>query len=248
MKKNRKLGAIILAAGRGKRMEQKRANKVTLLLRDKPLITYAVNLLEKMKISPVIVVVGHAKDTVQVALKNARVVFAEQKRRLGTGHAVRSAITKIPSEITDIIILYGDDSFVYNEEILNKIINIHIMNDQMLTFLTIKVNNPAGLGRIIRNDKREVIDIIEDKDATVVQKKIKEINPNCYIFQTEFLKKYLPKITKSPVTGEYYLPALIKLARDYKEKLEVVEAGFIPWQGVNTQEDLIEAKKLFKYE
>lgn len=247
MKENRKLGAIILAAGRGKRMNEKNVNKVTLLLHDKPIISYAVTLLEKMKISPVLIVVGHAKKSVQNALKNAKVIFIEQKEQLGTGHAVKKAMTKIPNSITDIIILYGDDSYAYNQEILNKIINIHIMSDQKLTFVTIKVDNPAGLGRIIRN-KGEVIDIIEEKDAAVEQKKIKEINPNCYIFQTDFLKKYLPKITKSPVTGEYYLPALIKLACESNEKIKVVEVGSLPWRGVNTQGDLAEAKKIFKYE
>jgi bifunctional N-acetylglucosamine-1-phosphate-uridyltransferase/glucosamine-1-phosphate-acetyltransferase GlmU-like protein len=198
-----------------------------------------------MNVEPILVVVGHAKESVQNALKDASVAFVEQKEQLGTGHAVKSAIDRIPDIITDIIILYGDDSYIYNQDILKRIINTHMTQEAALTFLTIQVDNPAGLGRIIRNNNGQVTDIIEEKDATEEQKKTKEINPNCYIFKSEFLKKYLPKIEKSPVTGEYYLPAIIKIARENKEKIEVVNGGFLPWKGVNTKEELEEAKNLF---
>lgn len=245
MKEKRNISAIILAAGKGKRMNEKGLNKVTLLLNNKPLISYSIKLLQEMKISPIFVVVGHAKESVKEALRDTKVIFVDQKEQLGTGHAVKIATDKIPKSITDIIILYGDDSYLYNQEILQKILNIHMMEDAALTFLTIKVDNAAGMGRIIRDSKGEVTDIIEEKDASEEQKKIQEINPNCYIFQSEFLKKYISKIPRSPVTGEYYLPALIKIGRENKEKIQVVEGKRLPWKGINTKEELEEAKNLF---
>lgn len=245
MNGKRNIAAIILAAGKGSRMDEKEKNKVTLLLKNKPLISFAVDLLHQMKVNPLIVVIGHAKESVINSLKGAEVIFIEQKEQLGTGHAVKIAMSKISNNITDIIILYGDDSYLYNKDILNKIIDKHIMEEAMLTFLTIKVEDASGLGRIIRDNKGEVIDIIEEKDATPEQRKIKEINPNCYIFKSAFLKKYLPLIPKSYVTGEYYLPSLIKIAGENAEKIVSVDGGFLPWKGVNTKDDLAQARNLY---
>lgn len=245
MKEKRNISAIILAAGKGRRMNEKEVNKVALLLNNKPLISYAVNVLQEMKVMPILVVIGHAKKSVKNALKGTNTIFVEQKKQLGTGHAVKSAINKVPKAVTDIIILYGDDSYLYSPEILHKIIKTHMIEEAMLTLLTIKVAYATGLGRIIKDNKGEVSGIIEEKDATPEQRKIKEINPNCYIFRKEFLEKYLSKIPKSPVTGEYYLTSLIKIAKENKEKIQSIDGGFLPWKGVNTKEDLEEARYLY---
>lgn len=245
MKEKRNIGAIILAAGKGKRMNEKEINKVALRLCGKPLIAYSVELLSQMKIKPVLVVVGHARESVINALKDADVLFIRQNKQLGTGHAVKTAIkNKILLTARDIIILYGDDSYLYNKKVLNKIINKHNIEQAMLTFLTIKVPSARGLGRIIRDNNGEVIDIIEEKDATAQQRKINEINPNCYIFKKEFLLKYVTKISKSPVTGEYYLTSLIKIGRENNEKILTVDGGTLPWKGINTKEDLEQAKNM----
>lgn len=246
MNKQRNICAIILAAGRGSRMKSGDQNKVTMLLHDKPLISYSVNLLENLNITPIIIVVGHAKKSVQEALIDKKVEFIEQASPLGTGHAALTAITKVPSRATDIVILYGDDSYLYTKEILNKIINTHIIEDAAFTLLTIKVDNPQGLGRVIRDKNGNIQGIIEEKDATDEQRKINEVNPNCYIFKAEFLKKYLPEIKKSPVTGEYYLPALIEIAVAKNEKIKIIDGGYLPWKGVNTRQELEEARNMIK--
>lgn len=245
MNKKRKISAVILAAGKGSRMKIKETNKVTVLFKNKPLISHTVDLLEKLKINPILVVVGYAKESVKNALKNSQVVFVEQKEQLGTGHALNCAINNIPDDSKDVIVLYGDDSYLYSKDLLQKIINMHMLEKAMLTFLTIQVENASGMGRIIRDNKGDVIDIIEEKDATVDQIKIKEINPNCYIFQSSFLKKYLARIPKSPVTDEYYLPSLIKMGRENNEKIQAINGGFLTWRGINTKKDLEEAGDLY---
>jgi bifunctional UDP-N-acetylglucosamine pyrophosphorylase/glucosamine-1-phosphate N-acetyltransferase len=78
-----------------------------------------------------------------------------------------------------------------------------------------------------------------------MQRKIKEINPACYIFKVAFLRQYLKKVKKSPVSGEYYLTSLIDIAIKNKEKLEAVAGGKISWRGINTPQELKEAEKLF---
>ncbi len=238
------LGAIILAAGRGKRMNSKKVNKVVVHLANKPIIQHAIHLLEKMKFSLIVVVVGFAKASVMDALKDSQVVFAEQRKRLGTAHAVKCAIEKIPSHITDVLIVQGDDSAFYKEETIQKLIVTHTQNNADLTFLTINVHNPFGLGRVIRDADGKVVAVVEEKDANDIQRKIQEINPACYIFHMDFLKKSLQDVKKSPVTGEYYLTSMIDIAIKHNKKIETVQAGFMPWRGVNTREELEEAEKL----
>lgn len=239
-----KIAAIILAAGKGKRMKVVDHNKVILKLANKHMIAHTADLLDKLKIEPKVVVVGFAKESVMNVLKD-RVIYAIQSRRLGTAHAVMCALKKLTNDIEDVLILQGDDSAFYKEETILKLIDIHLLSKSAITFLTIEVDNPFGLGRVVRSMNGRLISVVEEKDATEEEKKIKEINPACYLISAKFLKKYLKKIKKSPITGEYYLTSLIDIAIKNKEKIEAVPAGKILWRGINTPEELREAERLF---
>ena len=239
------LAGIVLAAGEGKRMKSKTSNKVTLLLGEKPIVVHGVELLKSLKISPIIIVVGFAKESVKKLFRKD-VVFAEQKKILGTAHAVKTALSLLPKETTDILVIQGDDSAFYRKETVRKLIELHIRDNNSLTFLTVELSNPAGLGRIVRSKTGQIIKIVEEKDATGEEQKIKEINPACYVFSLSFLQKYLPKIKKNPKTGEYYLVDLVGLAIKNKEKSGVIRGGNTTWRGVNTKEELEEAQRLYK--
>lgn len=238
------IAAIILAAGEGKRMNSLKTNKVISLLEGKPMILRTVEKLQELSIDTIIIVVGFAKDSVKKVLDN-RVIFAEQNKRLGTAHAVSCALKKLPEGIKTLLVLGGDDSAFFSKETIVNLINLHLRKKAALSFLTIMIENPAGLGRIVRDVGGKVTGIVEDKDATKEQKTIKEINPGCYVFEVSFLRKYLAKINKSPVSGEYYLTSLVDIAMKNKENIQVVAAGKIPWRGINTPEDLKEAERLF---
>lgn len=245
---NHQFGAIILAAGKGKRMQLEAQNKVTLQVGEKPMISHIVHFMKRLGIEIVVVVVGHAKGSVMSVLEKEDVVFAEQKHQLGTGHAVAIAVKKFPSSVDNVLVVYGDDAVIYVEKhvpIITKLFKKHTTENAKITFLTIDKDNPVGLGRIIRDEHDNVTAIVEEKDATEEQKKIKEINPGCFIFSVDFLKKYLPKIKKSTVTHEYYLTSLIDLAILHKETVETVRGGELAWRGVNTKEELEEANRLF---
>ena len=239
-----KVGAIVLAAGKGSRMKSKDANKVTLMLADKPMIVHSVELLEKVDVHPIVIVVGFAKESVMNIL-GERVYFAEQTKRLGTAHAAQKGLEKIPSDISHVIILNGDDSAFYTPEVLKKLMQKHITSGAALTMLTLSVQNPSGLGRIVRDKDNNLLNVVEEKDATEVQRRINEINPGCYLFTTTFLKKFLPKITKSLVTGEYYLTSLVDLAIHNNQRVETLHETSMPWRGVNTKEELEEARGMF---
>lgn len=240
----KKIAAIILAAGRGKRMKSKGINKVVVPLGNKQMILHSVNRLSELFIAPIIVVVGFAKESVMEVLKD-RVIFAHQNKRLGTAHAVSCALKKLPHDVQTVLVLNGDDSAFYTKDTIGTLIKTHADKKSKASFLTIIVDNPNGLGRVVRDGNGKVTGIVEEKDATSTEKRINEINPACYIFEVNFLKKYLKEVKKSPVSGEYYLTSLIDIAIKNKEKLEAVTGGKLLWRGINTQEELMEAEKLF---
>jgi len=240
----KKIAAIILAAGKGKRMNSKDINKVVVSLGDKQMILHTVDRLKELLICPIIVVVGFAKESVIKAL-DGEVVFAEQSKRLGTAHAVLCGLKKLPQNIQTVLVLNGDDSAFYTKEIIVKLINTHLDKKASLSFLTIHINNPFGLGRVIRDNSGKVLGIVEEKDATRSERQIKEINSACYVFSFPFLKKYIKRVKKSPVSGEYYLTRLVDLAIKNNEKVETIKGGKIPWRGINTIEELKEAERLF---
>lgn len=240
---NQNLGAIILAAGKGKRMNATDVNKVAMPLADKPMIVHTIELLENLFIKNIVVVVGFAKVSVMNIL-GQKVSFAEQRKRLGTGHAVQVGLKKISEEVKDVLVLNGDDSAFYKKDLIEKLIEKHLSSKAKMTFLTIEKDEPFGLGRIVRDKDGKLSAIVEEKDASRLEKEIKEINPGCYIFNVSFLKKYLPQIERSKVSGEYYITRIIDIGIKNQELVETLFAGNIPWRGINTKEELEEAEKL----
>jgi bifunctional UDP-N-acetylglucosamine pyrophosphorylase / glucosamine-1-phosphate N-acetyltransferase len=248
MNNERKLGAIILAAGKGKRMQADSVNKVTLNLGDRPMIQHIVSFMKRLGIETIEVVVGHHKQTVMDALSGQDIIFAEQKELLGTGHAVQIALEALPEDVTDVIVVYGDDAVLYAEKnvaTVQKLFDVHRETNDSMTFLTIEQENPYALGRIVRDEQGKILAIVEEKDATDEEREITEINPGCFVFSVAFLRKYLPMVEKSPVTGEYYLTTLIDLAITHGERVDTLKGGKMAWRGVNTKEELQEAERLY---
>jgi len=168
----------------------------------------------------------------------------EQKKRLGTGHALKVALNTIPISAKYILVLNGDDSFLYSGDIINKLIRTHIRNESKFSLITIEVENQYGLGRILRDENRKIIGIVEEKDATESQRKIKEVNPACYLFSSDFLRKYINKIPKSNISGEYYLVSLVEMAVKNKQPVSAFTINNLSWRGVNTPEELFEAERI----
>jgi len=212
-------------------------------LADKPMIVHTIELLETLLIKNIVVVVGFAKVSVMNIL-GQKVLFAEQTKRLGTGHAVSVGLKKISPDTQNVIVLNGDDSAFYKKDLIEKLIEKHLLSKAKMTFLTIEKDDPTGLGRIVRGKNGKLAAIVEEKDATDNEKKIKEINPGCYIFEVEFLRKYLPQIKRSKVSDEYYITRIIDIGIKNSEHIETLSAGNIPWRGINTKEELQEAEQL----
>ncbi len=242
--------SIILAAGKGTRINSRDMNKVVYPFLGRPMILYGVELFEKVS-SPVIVVVGAYTRSVKKALHNRQKVrFAYQKRQLGTGHAVKVALKVLEKySPTTVLVGMGDHMMFYKKETIEKLLKEHRKQKAIASFLTIKYHSPNELawGRVERDRKGNVLDIVEQKDATEKQKKIKELNSGFYCFDYDFLRKDINKLKKSKASGEYYLTDIVKAAVKDGEKVVGMPVRFREVGiGINRHEELLESQDLYK--
>lgn len=244
--KLKNFSAVILAAGRGKRINACKNNKAMMELAGKPMISYSVDLLEKIGFKKIIIVVGYKKEGLIKLLGKKKFVYAHQKKCLGTASAVKASLSKIPSGTTGLLVIQSDDSAFYSPGVIKELIRLHRKNNNTLTFLTVVADNPGGLGRVIRDKKGDLKGIVEAKNASLAQLKIKEINTACYCFDLGFLKKYIGKVPKNKLTNEYYLPSMIKIALDQQMPIQAVVMPNRFFCGVNTLQELIYADKLMR--
>lgn len=233
-----------MAAGIGKRLGCTTENKVLLKLNNKPLIGYTYDLLKKLKIKNIVIVIGFAKESIMNFFKN-KVLYAVQEKAEGTGDAAGIGLKKMPVMVDKVLIMYGDHSFFYTPKMVKGLIAFQQKTKFPAVLITVERKDPFNYGRIIRSGKDTLFAIVEEKNATDKQRKIKEINPGFYLFDVNFLKKYLPLIKRNPVSNEYYLTDIVELAVSdglkigaYKVTDENISVG------VNTNEQLVEAEKL----
>lgn len=239
------LDGIILAAGRGTRMNAVDRNKVMYEVGGKPMITYPVEALKKMGIARPVVVVCFAKVSIQQYLRDS-VRYAEQLEPKGTADAVSAAIPVLSPEAEDVIVLYGDHSTFYTAELLAGLVEYHKKSGADMTLITTHTN-PTGYGRILRDDTGRMIGIVEEKNATEEQRKITEINTGNGVYKRSFLDKYLKKIEVNPISGEFYFTDIVSVAVQNGEPIEtyVVENELVG-MGVNTPEQLAAAEAVMK--
>lgn len=239
---------IILAAGRGKRFGEKNVNKVAVPVGNKPIVAYGVEGIMPY-VDMLYVVIGHESQSVISALKGFDVEFVTQTKRLGTGHAIKCALTAIGNDkkIDTVLIGHGDAMALYEKSLYENMINTHKKTNSTLTLLTSTVTQPGKLGRIIHNKTGRVIGNVEYKDATDKEREIKTVNIAFYCVDYAFLKANINKIKKSKVSGEYYLTDLIELASCTERGVSEVNVPFESvGLGVNTKEDLVVTESLLK--
>ena len=203
-----KLDFVLLAAGKGQRMLGN-SPKVILPLAGKPMAQHLIDTINKIKGSRTIAVIGHQAEKVKNTLVVPRTAkWVRQSKQLGTGHAVKIASSHLrPGSIT--VVLYGDVPLV-RPKTLKKLIKL--ASDDSLSILTFLKQDPKGYGRIIRSSKNKVEEIVEEKDASFQQRKIKEVNSGILAIKSLHLKKLLPKIKNKNVAKEFYLTDLVSLA------------------------------------
>ncbi len=233
------LDVIILAAGKGTRMK---SDTIKILHRaaGRPIVEYVLDLAAEISSRPPIMIVGHQRDAVQQAI-GARARYAVQDDPRGTGHAVLQAAPHFAPG-SSVLILSGDVPLT-RAETLRRLIDEHRHSRNALTFLTMRVDQPARYGRIVRDGSGGVQRVVEAKDASPEQLSINEVNAGIYLFDTDGLADRLGALSPNNQQGEYYLTDLIAMLRaDNKSVGTVLVDDPIETLGVDSRVQLAAAE------
>jgi len=242
---NKKLSVIILAAGKGKRMNSN-LPKVLHKLANKPLVNYVIDSAKSLEPEKIILVIGHKYNLMKQKLENHGIHFVLQKEQLGTGHAVLQCKDELESFNGSVLVLSGDVPLI-SSETLQKLISTHLKNNASATILSAIVENSKGYGRIIRDKANRLEYIVEEKDANNKETKIKEINSGIYIFKSKILFKLLPLVGNNNNQKEYYLPDVLSLILAKKGKVAIEKTKNISEiQGINSMQQLKTLEEIFK--
>jgi len=242
MSNNHPVNALILAAGLGTRMKSSRA-KVLHELMGKPMILHVLDTVEKLNLDHIYVVVGHQREKIAELVSGYQADCLVQEEQLGTGHAVLCAEDELQNKGGTVLILSGDVPLI-RAETLKAMLNGHLQKRPALTLMTTTLAEPANYGRIVRDSQGRLLGIIEEKDATEDQKKIKEINAGIYCAEADFLFKALKKVTTDNRQGELYLTDIVKIAIDDGLPVDIFSgAGSEEVLGVNSKAELAAADR-----
>jgi bifunctional UDP-N-acetylglucosamine pyrophosphorylase/glucosamine-1-phosphate N-acetyltransferase len=238
--------AIILAAGHGKRMKSERA-KVLHEVCGRPMILYVVDAARGAGARTLVVVVGYAADQVRACLdSDPDVLFVDQTRQLGTGDAVRACRPALADYEGPALVLVGDEPLIRPAPLADLF--TRQQNDRAACLLgTAIVPDPTGFGRILRDSAGRFLRIVEERDGTLEEKAIREVNPSCYVFDLPGLWDALDRLTTSNAQGEYYLtdaPALLQSMSRKVLALPVLLPDDI--LGVNTRQHLAQAHAIMQ--
>ena len=234
--------AVILAAGESTRMKSE-LSKLLHPLGDHRLIEFPVQACVEANIHRIILVIGYQAERIKAVLGD-KYEYVYQEKRLGTGDALRRATTLINDFKGELVVLPGDAPFI-SSSIIQELVLYHRKRRSAATILTAKLSDPGHYGRIIRDGYQSIKKIVESRNATEEELKIKEVNSGVYCFNNQKILAVLPLLQPNKVTGEVYLTDVIEILYSQGEK---VEAFLVPDSkvviGVNTPEDLKKACQL----
>ncbi len=236
---------VILAAGKGTRMKSE-LPKVLHKVCGKTMLDYSISLSQSCGMFPAVVIVGYKSSLVIKETGNEGVLYALQKKQLGTGHAVLQTKKLLGKYSGDILILYGDIPLL-SEKTIRAFLTSHRKSGCALSILTALVKNPFGYGRIVKDKQGKFLKIVEEKDASEDVKKIKEINSGIYCGKAGNLFDALGKIDNKNAQKEFYLTDVAGIMRKKGGKINIFrikESSEV--MGINSVSELEEAKFIMK--
>jgi len=236
------ISAVVLAAGKGTRMKTW-LPKILHQICGRPMISYTLQNLRRSLVGEMVVVVSYRKNMVLRQIGGAVKTLVQKNSKGGTADAAKAGLFGISQNTKILIVINGDDSAFYEPTTIQKIIEIHRKRQRKLTFVSLIKENPTGLGRVIRGKDGLITKIVEEKDASEEEKKIKEVNDGLYVFDYDWFCQNINNVKKGP-QGEYYLVDLVKIAIDRGDRMATYTLpSDDEWQGVNTVEQLAEANR-----
>ncbi|OEG00290.1 UDP-N-acetylglucosamine diphosphorylase/glucosamine-1-phosphate N-acetyltransferase [Vulcanibacillus modesticaldus] len=238
------LYSIVLAAGKGTRMKST-LPKVLHKVGGKPMIGHVIDVLQEINTQEIVVIVGHESEKVKEYV-GGNALFAEQLEQLGTAHAVSQASPILSNKSGTTLVICGDTP-LFTKETLSALIEKHHNKNAAATILTTELSSPTGYGRIIRDDKGNVLKIVEEKDASLEEKEIKEVNSGTYCFDNQKLFAALSKVNNNNKQGEYYLTDVIEILKTSGEIVTAYKTdNHLETIGVNDRIALAKAEKIMR--
>lgn len=238
--------AVILAAGKGTRLKTSGVNlpKVLRTADGKPLLHYVLSALSFLPKDDVIIVVGYKREMVEDTFPGYR--FAVQEEQLGTGHAVACAKSLLRDYDGPLLVCCGDMPLMTGNT-YRAILNTHEAEGNACTILAAVCSEDLPYGRVLRRADGTFDRVVEDKDCTPEQKKIRELNAGVYVFDCQRLLSVLDRLDCDNAQGEYYLTDAPALMREAGGRIGVCAACTADEMlGVNTPEQLKQVEKYLK--
>ena len=237
--------ALVLAAGQGTRMKSDLA-KVLHPMAGRPLLAHVLDALEELGVGRVVVVIGHQRDRVRAEFAESGIEFAVQAEQRGTGHAVLMAGPALQGFEGTLLVVCGDTPLL-RAQTLHDLLEGHAASGCAATVLSMKLPDPAGYGRIVRDSDGRLLSIVEERDASTAQKAIREVNSGIYAFHYPALEQALAGLTAHNAQGEYYLTDTLEILRRHGKSVAVVCAPDArELLGINTVEQLAEAERVWR--
>jgi UDP-N-acetylglucosamine diphosphorylase/glucosamine-1-phosphate N-acetyltransferase len=240
-----KVAAVILAAGKGTRMESDLA-KVLHPLAGRPLIAHVLETCRALSLACSVVVVGYQRERVEQAAASWGARFALQDRQLGTGHAVLSAESAIRSEpgVATVLVLCGDCPMV-PVSLLERVLQKHQSSAAACTAVGARLPDAGRYGRMITDAAGRLARIVEYKDASDSERAVRLINSGIYAFSADELFRSLKRITPNNAQGEYYLTDVVAMLVAQGKLVELVETeDAAAVMGINTPQELATAERI----
>jgi bifunctional UDP-N-acetylglucosamine pyrophosphorylase/glucosamine-1-phosphate N-acetyltransferase len=236
------LSIVILAAGQGKRMKSA-LPKVLQPLAGRPLLKHVIDTARLLEPAAIHIVYGHGGDQVRDALKDEPVSWVLQSERLGTGHAVMQAMPSVPNDHVALV-LYGDVPLISRATLTEL---LALAGSQQTALLTVELEDPTGYGRIVRGKRGRVQKIVEQKDASKKELKIRECNTGVIAAPARLLKKWLKSLRNDNAQGEYYLTDVVGMASSEKAEVNpLVTTNIVEVLGVNDKLQLADLESAFR--
>jgi bifunctional UDP-N-acetylglucosamine pyrophosphorylase/glucosamine-1-phosphate N-acetyltransferase len=205
------------------------------------MIDYPLSLAESLSSRPPVIVVGDETENAIKSWAGKRADYVYQEQRLGTGHAVLQARSRLEHETDCVLTLYGDMPLL-KQETLEELIQLRRDTEAAMAMVTVIRDNPRGFGRVLRDEKGYVLRVVEEPEATPEQLAIRELNAGIYVYRSDFLWPNLTRLEPSAEKGEIYLTDMVELA--VKEGLHVTDLVLddpTETMGVNTRVDFAAA-------
>lgn len=235
------INIIILAAGKGTRMHSN-TPKVLHEIGGTPILSHVIACANKLNPTKIIVVYGYGGEQVKAKMTQDNIIWVEQKEQKGTGHAVQQAVSHL-GDGDQALIMLGDVPLV-NAVTCQMLLE---QADNALSIMTLIKNEPTGYGRIVRDSDDKVIAIVEDKDATDIQREIIEVNTGIMSMPNRQLKKWLAKLKNNNMQGEFYLTDIVQYAVDDQVAVTtVITHDEYAVTGINSKLDLAVIERAFQ--